>query len=759
MAAVTSGVAYTATVASGSTPNSRFYVSWAQQSQSAESNSTTITWEAGWEGLPGTAPQYKSNAIKILDGSSIAGQTITAGVWSNQSGAGTHPLRSGTATIIHDTEGKASFSTALAAWFYSDKNLTCSGSWELTQIPRASTVALSSASVAVGGSQTVTITRASTSFTHDITWKIGAAVIGSHTGVATSQAFTIPASAASAVPAKVSDTCTVTVTTKSGSTVIGTTTTTFTVTIPDTDTYKPSFNAVVSRVDNTVPTAWGVAVQHQSKGKVDLTSAAAGTGATLARWSVKGPTYSSDTTLDKDTASYTTTDVIRTSGTVSVVVTVTDSRGRATSKTVTMTVEAYAPPTITPSQVWRCDSAGAANQLTGTYASVLATWAYASCASKNTATTKLEYKVSTATTWTTQTVTLTSGTRATVGAAALQTTSTYDVRLTVTDGLGGVAQTQWSVGTAQVDLDFRADANGIGIGGVGETAGAIDAQWWINARRGIAQTLNSRVVLPLAYSYYNSASSMTGVLKLALPVAWNSTMMVLAIRGFNYSANSAWTITIGGYNYSNAASSAWTNTSVMVHGSPPCGTTVRLAYDGTACCVLLGTTTTVWSYPGLSVAADLHYTGGTADAWKDPAKWAASFYTTEPTWTPAPVTPPLVPATVGALTVTGTPTFATGIATMNGSWYEERLGTNFYRWTQTTTVTVAMTTSWGSEFYGTANLPTKPTGATITSVSVTPNNNGMTTMPNVSGWTVDCVRPLSQSSGTYSIIVVAYGTK
>lgn len=636
----------TSTVASGSTPNSRFYFKWDLASQNVTNNTSTINWHAGWEGTTG-APSWLSNAIRIDGGEIVVGgvaiQNIGTGTWSNQSGTGEHELKSGTATITHNADGTGSFSAWLTGWFYTKGQLTCSGSWSLTTIPRASTATLSSTSVAIGSSQTVTITRASTSFTHDLDWSVNGVSIGSQTGVATSQAFTIPADASKQITNATSGTCTVTIKTKNGSTVIGTTTLTFTITIPDNDTYKPSFTATLTRVDGSVPTAWALYVQGFSKWKIDIASAAAGSNATLKTWAVTDGTYTGGGPLSAATASYQTTDVLRTSGTVTITVSVTDSRGRTTTKTLTASVVAWSAPTITPSSpanAYRVNSSGTAT-FNGTYASIQASWAFASVSSKNSVTYTLEYKTTAATAWTAQSITLTSGTRAAVGGGNLAATSSYNIRLTVKDGLGVTATYTWTIGTAQVDLDFRQDKNGMGIGCVGETAGVLEIGWPVNLQQGL------KTVLPVTY----------------------------------------------GGTGKNAAPSLLVNLASTTAASP---------YEAT----------------------------------------------------PRPGVTNILPKTYGG---TGTDTGV--VAVMNGSWYEERLGSNFYRWTQIVAITnVSCATAYGASFYATVNLPAKPTGATITQVSAQHMLGGAWMDTGLTDWNALVVANDKRTvSGKAAI--VAYGTK
>lgn len=486
----TSGKAVTKTIASGSTPNSRFYFKWSLKSQDVSANTSTIDWSAGWEGTTG-APQWGSNAIRIDGGEIVVDGTavkiLDTGTWSSQSGTGEHALRSGTTTIQHNADGSGTFSAWVTGWFYETGSLTLVESWALTTIPRASTAEVSSASVAIGSSQTVTITRASSSFKHTVEWSVNGTVLATHTDVATSKAYTIPADAAKQITTATSGTCTVTIKTMNGSAQIGTATVSFTITIPDTDTYKPSFTATLSRVDGSVPSSWGVYVQGFSKWKVALSSAAAGSNASLASWSVTDGSSTGGGVLSSATADY-TSNTLTGSGKVTITVKVTDTRGRTTSKTLTVDdVKAYSPPTITPQTAYRANSSGTAT-FNGTYASIQASWAYASVSSKNSVTVTLEYKTVTATTWTTQTITLTSGTRTTVGDNKLSATSSYHVRLTVKDGLK-TAQYTWQLGTAQVDLDFRKDGKGMGIGCVGETADTVEIGWVANLQKGLKNPL------------------------------------------------------------------------------------------------------------------------------------------------------------------------------------------------------------------------------------------------------------------------------
>jgi len=108
-------------------------------------------------------------------------------------------------------------------------------------------------------------------------------------------------------------------------------------------------------------------------------------------------------------------------------------------------------------------------------------------------------------------------------------------------------------------------------------------------------------------AYYRSvihksgASSETGTLKITLPKSWSNTMMKVKIEGFNYvggARGTSWSVIVGGYNYSGTPT--WYNYFAEIHGASPFNK-VRLAHDGAKNVILLGTTSSSWSYPKIAV--------------------------------------------------------------------------------------------------------------------------------------------------------------
>lgn len=97
----------------------------------------------------------------------------------------------------------------------------------------------------------------------------------------------------------------------------------------------------------------------------------------------------------------------------------------------------------------------------------------------------------------------------------------------------------------------------------------------------------------------NSGNPATGTICITLPNGWTSSMNIyeILIYEYNTTANAS-VITIGAYNYNgggNASGAGWINIGYHTKGAYSKG--VRLAYNGSKCVILLGTTATKWYYP------------------------------------------------------------------------------------------------------------------------------------------------------------------
>jgi len=127
----------------------------------------------------------------------------------------------------------------------------------------------------------------------------------------------------------------------------------------------------------------------------------------------------------------------------------------------------------------------------------------------------------------------------------------------------------------------------------------------------VSRTYGAESVKLSNVASYKGNVNNTGTIKITLPVGWTATMMSIRIAGYEYASNrGAWELTIGGYNFTGG----WTMASALADsasGSIPF-TSVRLAYDGSKCCILLGTTTSVTQYPHVEVTEVLASHNGAA---------------------------------------------------------------------------------------------------------------------------------------------------
>lgn len=90
----------------------------------------------------------------------------------------------------------------------------------------------------------------------------------------------------------------------------------------------------------------------------------------------------------------------------------------------------------------------------------------------------------------------------------------------------------------------------------------------------------------------NQSSSITGTLKIRLPITWTNTMGVYKIMLYEYNGRGSSEITVSFYNY--LSSQSYYNYSYQLNGAFEGA--VRIAHDGSGCCILLGDTSYNWNY-------------------------------------------------------------------------------------------------------------------------------------------------------------------
>lgn len=431
-------------------------VDWTQ-SKNVSANTSTITCKIYLVNDWSLSIYSRTNNTMTIDG--VAENFTSPAIEST----GTHLLGTVSRTVSHGSDGSKSISMsavfmiqATLSGVYFD-SITASTTVTLDAIPRVSSV--SSVSGTMNTATTIKISRASSAFTHTLTYAFGSATgtIVSKT-TTTSVSWTPPLSLASQIPKAVSGTGTITCTTYNGNTKVGTSSSTLTLSVPA--SVKPTIGSVTAaRVDGNVPAAWGIYVQTKSKAMIKINSPAGSYGSTISSYSITGGGYTG-------TGASLTTGFLNTAGTVTFTATVTDSRGRVSdAKTVSITVQAYAPPSFTSYQSQRCLNTGAVNE-DGTYIRGLLAFSFASCGGKNTASGSIRFKRTTATTWTAGGA-FTSGAAVVFGAGSISTEYSFDVEYTVKDAFSSVS-IQDIVSTAAVVMDFKRGGKGVAVGKVAE---------------------------------------------------------------------------------------------------------------------------------------------------------------------------------------------------------------------------------------------------------------------------------------------------
>lgn len=440
-------------------------LSWSLSSQNISNNTSTISWSL--KGSGSASGWVKSGGFKAVINGVTVYSTSTDSRINLYNGT---VVASGTTTITHNADGTKSFSLSCQAGVYTYAvSVTASGTHTLNTIPRAPSV--SASNVAMGSATTISISRASSSFTHTLTYTFGGAsgTIVSKTS-STSVSWTPSVSLASQIPKAVSGTGTITCDTYSGSTKIGTKTCSITLSVPA--SVKPSISSLsVARVDGSVPSSWGIYVKSKSKATLTINGAAGSYGSTISSYSISGGGYSS-------TSSSFMTGFLGSSGTITFTARVTDSRGRVSdAKTVSISVVDYYAPTFTSFLSQRAISDGTVND-DGTYIRGLVSYSYASCSSRNTVTRETYYKKSSASTWTNANRSFSSGTTFVFGEGAITTESSYDVKYVIKDAFTTVTVYD-TVSTAKVLMDFKSGGKGIAIGKVAEKDNVVEiAESW-----------------------------------------------------------------------------------------------------------------------------------------------------------------------------------------------------------------------------------------------------------------------------------------
>lgn len=369
-------------------------------------------------------------------------------------GYGTRSV-SGSITVTHKSDGSLSgyvkvyFDAPTTSGGWSPSSSSCNTGWTTcTTIARASSISGLSGNQLNSG-VSVTIDRKSSSFTHKVEYKfVNSGWTTASSNAATSCSFTPPLSLANQIPSATSGALTVRVTTYNGSTQIGSSVTkSINLSVPS--TVVPSLSGLsATRIDNDVPSSWGIYVKGISQVKITASGASGSYGSKISGYSISGPGLYTNSSSG-------TSGQLSSTGTQTYTCTVTDSRGRKASKSVSITVVDYSYPSISMS-VERCKSDGT-KDTSGTYLRVVINYGIASVSGKNSIASKSCScnGVSNSS--------FASGT-AFVLAANCSIGSHYVVNASIRDALGRTASASAEVNTAYRVLNVNKNKDGVAIG-------------------------------------------------------------------------------------------------------------------------------------------------------------------------------------------------------------------------------------------------------------------------------------------------------
>lgn len=374
-----------------------------------------------------------------------------------------HVILDTTIKVPHRTDGTGTIS--VRTWMDTDISagvLTQQETLTLDTIPRATTPTLHTNAVDMGGTVTIYLNRASTAFVHDLYYSfMGGAFQYIAGDLGTVHYWAVP-DLASQIPNATSGTMTIRCVTRSGSTTIGTKDVLLTVRVPG--SVMPTISGLtITEATEGLAAQFGAFVKNKSTLAVKVNAAGA-KGSTIKSYSttLQGTVYAGQTF---------TTGVVTSAGQVSLVTTVTDSRGRSVQLTSKINVLDYYLPETSKLVVYRVDANGNAKS-DGKY--LCADYAYkvAPVGNKNTSNMTMWYKRSVDSSWS---VILTGGS---FDSAAVRTFTKeftpdyqYDIKLEVVDWFGAEASYTATLPTANVILDIKAEGDGLAAGKTSEFPG------------------------------------------------------------------------------------------------------------------------------------------------------------------------------------------------------------------------------------------------------------------------------------------------
>lgn len=379
-----------------------------------------------------------------------------------------------TIRVYHNADGSKTISISLSCRGQSGTSLsgiTLSGSGNavLDTIPRSST--LSAYDGTLGSEMSLMITSQSPSFTHTITYKCGNAsgTICTKT-TETTVKWTPPASLAAQSTTSATLSVTLTLTAYSGNAAIGTDNVSIKCAVPS--SIAPSLSVDLSDGGGYFD-KYGAYIQSKSTISVKITASGI-YGSTITGYQVS---FDDKTYI----GSQITTEAIKGSGTLYLVATVTDSRGKTASERIPVTVHPYAAPTVSSLVAQRCNADGTRNA-SGSYLAVVFDATVTALNNLNSAVYTLKYKKSGESFYTSVVLTELTGKYIATGYQFIfeaAKSSSYNVVVSIKDDFPAVEKS--AVGPSEMTLwSYFTNGMGYAIGKIAERLGYLDMGFHIH---------------------------------------------------------------------------------------------------------------------------------------------------------------------------------------------------------------------------------------------------------------------------------------
>ena len=405
--------------------------------------------------VDGTSESYTSSSISTSGGSTIHLGTTYHTVYHNSDGSKSTTI-SGTFNI----------QATLSGTYYS--SLTASATVTLDTIARASSIT-SATDVTIDGNTASTVkwTAATSSFSHKIRFRVldynsGWIDIASGSTSYTYNSYKIPLDWLNSNTDKTTFSLAVDLHTYNGSTKIGESTKIFYGTAGS--AANPTCTLTTTRTGQST-----LACYIDGKSGVTLTATPSTKyGATVTDISF----YNGTKLLQSGTSTTCSTDSLG-SGTLTLKAVVTDTRGYSVTTTKSITVYSYSAPSVSSLTAYRTSSSSSTDQNNaGTYGYAKAVFLYSSCGGLNSlSASTIQYRATTASTWSTFKSGAVSGTGYWVSGLAVA--SDYEVRVLLTDKFGSVYSQVVTITGSFKLLSFNGKLGGLALGMVSSAAGFV----------------------------------------------------------------------------------------------------------------------------------------------------------------------------------------------------------------------------------------------------------------------------------------------